>query len=464
MPTVIDSLVVELGLDPSKLTKGQQQALESFKKANESYIRGAKEIEKVTKDAGLSLSDLRNQALGIFTAFSGGRGVIEFAGNIIRSDAAVGRLSRNLGISRQEIAAWQSIATVFGGSGAEMAQTFTAINDAVKGFEIGKVSPMIQDFRALSTAGGTLIDVNKGTTSVLLAIAANLKAISETDPGRAGLLGRMLGLDSGTYDLFITRSIPQIKELLEKMVSLNKVTKDNGDAFDELEKRIANMGNRAKGIARKAIGGEAGATMWMRLADELGKDNFLDAKPWDAIFGIGTYANKPAPSSDGAFKNAAEKEAFIRSEAERRGINPDIAVAVAKSEGFNNYSGDLDATGKPTSFGAFQLHYPGVGRNTADGLGTLFTKQTGLDARDPRTEREQIRFALDQAKAGGWRPWHGWPGSAFAGISPGGNSSTVNNNITVNVPAGSDGHQIGSAVVDHLRRQSDAANANGGAN
>jgi hypothetical protein len=41
------------------------------------------------------------------------------------------------------------------------------------------------------------------------------------------------------------------------------------------------------------------------------------------------------------------------------------------------------------------LHYPGIGRNTADGLGTLFTKQTGLDARDPATERRQIEWSMD---------------------------------------------------------------------
>jgi hypothetical protein len=89
---------------------------------------------------------------------------------------------------------------------------------------------------------------------------------------------------------------------------------------------------------------------------------------------------------------------------------------VARSEGLNAYQGDHDATGRATSFGPFQLHYAGTGKHTSPGLGEEFTKRTGLDARDPVTVRQQIDFALDEARKGGWGPWHGWRGDAWAGI------------------------------------------------
>lgn len=104
---------------------------------------------------------------------------------------------------------------------------------------------------------------------------------------------------------------------------------------------------------------------------------------------------------------------YIRQAAMRRGMDPDVALQVAKNEGLNGYVGDGGS-----SFGPYQLHYGGVakGGNAVGGLGDIFTKRTGLDARNPDTWQAQVDFSLDEAKRGGWKPWHGWTGPADAGI------------------------------------------------
>jgi hypothetical protein len=98
------------------------------------------------------------------------------------------------------------------------------------------------------------------------------------------------------------------------------------------------------------------------------------------------------------------------------GVDPEIALRVAKSEGLYGYTGD-----QGSSFGPFQLHYGNVagGGNKVGGLGDTFTQVTGLDARDPRTVDAQIQFALNEAKIHGWGAWHGWKGDPRAGL-PGG--------------------------------------------
>lgn len=117
--------------------------------------------------------------------------------------------------------------------------------------------------------------------------------------------------------------------------------------------------------------------------------------------------------SPGHAASNAEREAYIRAAAKKRGIDPEQALRVARSEGFFRYTGD-----KGTSFGDFQLHYknniPGLSNA---GLGDEFTRKTGLDARDPRTWKQQADFALDAAAQQGWGPWHGWRGPRWAGIS-----------------------------------------------
>jgi|SRR5215831_41493 len=101
---------------------------------------------------------------------------------------------------------------------------------------------------------------------------------------------------------------------------------------------------------------------------------------------------------------------YIRIAAQARGIDPEIAVRVAQTEGLNTYVGD-----NGSSFGPFQLHYGNVagGGNAVSGLGDAFTKATGLDARNNATIAAQVDFALDQAAQNGWGAWHG---AARAGI------------------------------------------------
>ena len=93
---------------------------------------------------------------------------------------------------------------------------------------------------------------------------------------------------------------------------------------------------------------------------------------------------------------------YTEQEARRLGINPELAKAVASVESSfgQAYYGDKDENGNPTSFGPFQLHYTGKGA-----MGDNFTRDTGLDARNPATWKQQITYALTQARDKGWSPW-----------------------------------------------------------
>lgn len=84
-------------------------------------------------------------------------------------------------------------------------------------------------------------------------------------------------------------------------------------------------------------------------------------------------------------------------------------LRIYSSEGLNCYVGDIG-----TSFGPFQLHYGGGGHgNRSGGLGNIFTRQTGLDARNRDTVPAQIAFMRRWGtEHGGFSSsiWHGLRG------------------------------------------------------
>lgn len=476
MATVIDSLVVELGLDPTKFIKGQKEAQESFKQTGDEALKGGKDIEEQAKKSGEALGTIKTQALELFAALGGGAAVIAFATKITTADAAVGRLSRNIGVSVGDISKWQGAARIFGGSAEGMAQSFTAISDAVAGWKIGKISPLIAEFRALSTAGGTIIDVNKGVDQTLVDISSNLKAIHDRDPATAGLMSRAIGLDPGLADLLI-QGPDATRAILAQVNALGPATKEAADRAGELAKAWHNveLAIEGKGRTGTSATGPALSLMLNTVAKDLSTSHEVGKgfreTPWGSYWEAlkQPFVGKSAaatPSASGAFGSQAEKEAFIRSEAARRGIDPNVAMAVAKSEGFNNPVGD-----NGTSFGAFQLHLTPGGRGGA--VGDQFAKSTGLDVRDPANERAAIQFALDDVKAHGWGAYHGAANSgigAWAGVDRGAGGSTTSTKIDVNGPitiqAGpnADGAAIANKFTDTLKRQSYAAQANDGQN
>jgi hypothetical protein len=119
-------------------------------------------------------------------------------------------------------------------------------------------------------------------------------------------------------------------------------------------------------------------------------------------------SSNPAPSAGstpgGSGLDPQAVTAYLAQAAQQRGIDPRVATAMLGGEsGYGTaYVGD-----QGSSFGPLQLHYGNIapGVLSHPGLGDAFTAATGLDARDPATWQQQINFALDQAKTGGWSPW-----------------------------------------------------------
>lgn len=111
----------------------------------------------------------------------------------------------------------------------------------------------------------------------------------------------------------------------------------------------------------------------------------------------------------------AEVEDIIRQEAGRRGIDPSVAIAVARSEGISGYQSNARRPdgSRERSYGPYQLFMDG-------GLGNEFLRQTGINPETDRSEasiRKQVQFSLDYAAKNGWGPNSTWYGAGKVGIS-----------------------------------------------
>jgi hypothetical protein len=153
---------------------------------------------------------------------------------------------------------------------------------------------------------------------------------------------------------------------------------------------------------------------WLRA--QLGIDDPGEAAPWaGSQVNPGTmnmerrawgYADDGPegvdPKASGGRDPAAEREKRIRSIAKSLNIDPEVAMRVARSEGFDHFKSTIPGE---QSFSDFQLHVTPGGRGHA--VGDEFRRQTGLDPSNPANEAAADLFALQHVARHGWHDFHG---------------------------------------------------------
>uniref|UniRef100_UPI003BA1F60A phage tail length tape measure family protein n=1 Tax=Shinella sp. M31 TaxID=3368615 RepID=UPI003BA1F60A len=163
-----------------------------------------------------------------------------------------------------------------------------------------------------------------------------------------------------------------------------------------LESLFSQIGNAlASALMPKLGGGASPFTATTTLGDLLG----AGAAPVGAV----TRSALPAlPTGDIA--------SYISQSATARGIDPAVALKVARSEGgldsWNLQSNYVKNGVREPSFGPFQLYKGG-------GLGNAFMAKTGLDPALAANGPAGVDFALDHAAKNGWGAWYG---AAKAGV------------------------------------------------
>lgn len=506
MATVIDALVVTLGLDSTQFVNGQKQAGESLTGFRRTSEDESKKIEVAGKRSAEFFGLMKKGALEFLAVFAAGVGTAEFLKFITTVDTTLGRFSERLGINAKDLGAWQGAAVQLGGTADGLSATVASLVTRFANIGITGDTSLIPFIRAsigyLKTAKdgtldwedtlirlaqwaqgkdrarttaflqgfipdpGTITLIEQGEDAVRKLVAERKKlAASDTDIAaaekRTGEMKKFEGAAIAAGRAITTEITPALDGVLEALTRISSwgaINLPNWrtwmlDILSPLSK-LEKLIDRVLGIEHKGTDQSSGAT------DQ--SDGQSIGKPLRQGLEQRIFGAKPS-----SFAAGSDTETYIRTSAIQRGIDPEIAVAVAKSEGLGGrYAGDASS-----SFGPFQFHMGGMagGGNSVGGLGDIFQKQTGLDPRDPSTAKSQIDFALDWASKHGWGAWHGWRGSAFAGIGAGvtgqaqggGGSNVTIGTVVVNSQA-TDAHGVARDIRGALSRALMASDANAG--
>ena len=222
-------------------------------------------------------------------------------------------------------------------------------------------------------------------------------------------------------------SLKRKRRLAEAMMSGMSTPKDVGSGLSAVGQALlyrSLMGDLKSGEAASAAEGakafQTGLTGGEFPAAPGKSDNVVKALFGKKASGdtskTGSTIDFARAERSGGSAPAGSIEAYIRQAAAARGIDPDVAVTVARSEGGlkdpTRRAGYVKNGMREPSYGPFQLLVGGEGTGFPKGMGND-ALAAGIDPRDPNQWQRGIDFALDGAAKNGWGAWYG---AAKAGI------------------------------------------------
>ena len=249
MATVIDALVVLLSLNADGYVQNAKKAREAQKSLTAEEAQASKDAEAFSKKRAESYRKIGQEILGLVAIFTAGRSLKQFATDITASDAAVGRLAHNLGMSTQDVTAWEGAVERAGGSAAGIDGTLHGLTQQLQQLAITGQSAVVPYFQALGVHISDASGKMRPMGDMLLDLADKFQGL---DPARATALGAGIGLDQGTINL-LQQGRGAVQQLLDEQRKMGVVSAEDAERAQRLQNSLLDLRQMMTSLGRTIL-------------------------------------------------------------------------------------------------------------------------------------------------------------------------------------------------------------------
>jgi hypothetical protein len=233
MPTVIDSLIVELGLDPTGFTKGQKGAVSDLRKFQSEVNQTRRKAEDEGKKTGEAFfGRLKTEALSFLALLTGANGLKDFIASTTTMTANLGRLAYVTDQNVADLSAWQGIVKITGGDADEAAASIAGLIDQFQQMAAMGPTALTPWLNALQiNVADPLTGKMRKLDDIFLDISAKFHAM---DPAMANFYGHQMHLSQGLINVLI-KGPDVLRKMLADQKALGVVTKEQADQAASLQ-------------------------------------------------------------------------------------------------------------------------------------------------------------------------------------------------------------------------------------
>lgn len=248
MATVIDSLIVTLGLDNKDFQQGMKDTEKGLSDTRKKTDRVGKQIAASGKDAAEFFGQMQRSAIKFFAVLTAGKGLINFTRDVVSTGANLSRLSKNLNISADTMHRWGKASEMNGGSMEGFLGTLQNLNNQVTEIFMKGDSAITPYLRQLGVSVTDAAGKAKPLTAVLGDIAdATEKAFPDRQQRYAYL--QQMGFDEGTINLIAKGG----KELRATLAAQQGFSQKDADAAYKAEQTWLKAQQRLEKMTRDLV-------------------------------------------------------------------------------------------------------------------------------------------------------------------------------------------------------------------
>ncbi|HBR3031046.1 TPA: lytic transglycosylase domain-containing protein [Klebsiella pneumoniae] len=196
--TVIDALLITLGLDTSDFRKGQKDVSDDLKKQREDAKKTAKEMAEQGKKAASFFSSIKTELLALTGVTVTAGGLMSLVKNTTSSLMDLSIQSKALGMSAKELDGWAKSAEAAGSSAEKITNVLKGFQDAKQGATFGDfTNPLYEVAPILRRLTGVEINTSKDdVTTIARKVFSALQKVK--NPAMRRVLAERVGIDDAT--------------------------------------------------------------------------------------------------------------------------------------------------------------------------------------------------------------------------------------------------------------------------
>ena len=247
MATVIDSLLIELGLDASGFDKSQKKAVDSLKKMEDQANKSSKQNQKGAKETAESFDKVTESIIKIGVAAFGFAGLKSLITSVTQTNTQLNRQSNMLGINVNSLAAWGQAVKAMGGNAEDFAASMQNMEGGLAAFSLGLGGEEV--FTGLNRLVGV---VKNGKVDVLELSKALIK-VKEEKGIQAALAYSAPLIGADTFYL-LTQSVDKTKKLVEQQAEYNKITQEGAQQSADFKEKTVALETSMMGLKNSIMG------------------------------------------------------------------------------------------------------------------------------------------------------------------------------------------------------------------
>ena len=244
MPTIIDSLLIELGLDTSKFDSAQKKSVEELRKFDEQQQKTAKKTQDEARKTANEFNKTTQAVLEYFLAYVGVSQIKDFVANTTKANVEVGRSAHLLNMSAQELKTWGDMAEITGGSIETMTGTIQGLQQSLAEItrgnaEVLKPAAMLGAMEAFDINSQT-VDLYKLSDAIANFRKTHTEAVTYS-------WAKSLGIDEKSF-LLLEQGSEALRKQFKDFDSLNRVIQENSENANKLNKEWVETKKQAQSL------------------------------------------------------------------------------------------------------------------------------------------------------------------------------------------------------------------------